>query len=87
MSDKRIFWLGTLSLAAIAIGFLVLVFSYAAPKMFSGITQIGKISSYDTTTEVFDAKAGSRACLVFVTKWNSQPDARFFFSCNQSEGR
>jgi hypothetical protein len=57
------------------------------PKMISGMSTIGSFSSLDTTTEVFDVKGGNRACLVFVTKWSNQPEARMFFSCNHAEGR
>jgi len=50
---------------------------------FPGITKIGEFSTGAVEHEVFDVKAGNRACLVISSQVKDQPQPRFFFSCPQ----
>ena len=51
-----------------------------ARKGSKGVVYVGQFSEFDETTKAYDVKAGNRACLVFVTKADSQPP-RYFFDC------
>ena len=76
---EKVIWIA----GAICVVILFAVLATSFPKMFSGVTSIGKFSTYGTETEVYDVKAGNRACLIIITKMPNDPDPRFFFSCPQ----
>lgn len=71
--------------ATIAIALLMcLAFALdSARKWSSGAKRIDSFNAMGVATDVFDIKAGNRACLVFVSKFENQPQPQFFFSCPQ----
>ena len=53
-------------------------------NFFPGVTRIGSFETSGIDTDVFDVKAGGRACLVFASKgFEGTTSPRFFFSCPQ----
>lgn len=52
-------------------------------KFFPGITRVGEFKTGNVSHEVYDLKAGNRACLVVSSQFENEPAPRFFFSCPQ----
>lgn len=52
-------------------------------QFFPGITKIGNFKTGTVAHEVFDVKAGNRACLIISSAFENEPAPRFFFSCPQ----
>jgi len=55
----------------------------SATKWTSGVKRIDSFNVQGAATDVYDVKAGNRACLVLVTKFEKQETPQFFFSCPQ----
>ena len=79
MSYQKMFTVWFLVLSLIAASFFFASFE----KFFPGITHIGSFKTFDIEHDVFDVKAGNRACLVVSSKFKNEDNPRFFFSCPQ----
>lgn len=79
-----------MSYAKMLLAWLIIISSIGAwflfgqvQHFFPGTTRIGTFKTFGTEHEVYDVKAGNRACLMVATKFERDPNPRFFFSCPQ----